>query len=133
MPSKKQIETLVLPTGRYWLIVFCVIVISLAIAAFFIFLGLRHHMLWVMIIGSLLSIITPAIFVRLKINLVAKKAIIHFSDEFIEITTPGTLNEKFIYSDIKYFSVSKIDVDKASKIKFILRKSPPIVKAYSSV
>jgi hypothetical protein len=57
----------------------------------------------------------------MKINLVAKKATIHFSREFIEITTLDTLNDKFIYSDIKYFSVSKIAVDYASRINFVLR------------
>ena len=121
MLQKKEIDTLVLPTGKYYLIVFRVIVISLSIAAFFIFLGLKYHMLWVMIIGPLLSTIVLGIFVRLKINLIAKKATIYFSEEFIEIKTSGTLNDRFNYSDIKYFSVSKIDVDKASKIKFILR------------
>lgn len=121
MPSKKQIETLVLPTGRYWMIVFYIMVIAMAIVAFFIFLGLKHHITWVVIIGPLISVGLIGLFVRLKINLIAKKAIMNFSEEFIEITTPGTLNERFIYSDIKYFSVSKIDVDNASKINFILR------------
>lgn len=121
MFQNKEIDTLVLPTGKYYLIVFCVILISLIIAALFIFLGLKYHILWVGIIGPLLAAIVPAIFVRLKISLIAKKATLYFYEEFIEIKSSGTLNDKINYSDIEYFSVSKYDVDKASKIKFILR------------
>jgi hypothetical protein len=118
---KKEIDTLVLPTGKYYLIVFCVILISLLVAAFFIFLGLKYHMLWVILVGPLVSIAVPGIFFTLKINLIAKKATIYFSEEFIEIKNSGLLNDKFNYSDIKYFSASAIDVDKCSKVKFILR------------
>ncbi len=99
---------------------FCVIVISLSIAALFIFLGIRNHNALLIIVGPLLSI-TPAIIIRFKISLVAKKATMYFSEEFIEIKTTDTLNDRFIYWDIKYFSVSKIDIDYASKVKFILR------------
>jgi hypothetical protein len=120
MLPKKQINSLMMPLGNYWLMFFCVIIISLLIAAFFIFLGIKYHNALLIVAGSLLSI-TPAIFIRLKISLVAKKATICFSEEFIEITTPDVLNERFIYSDIKYFSVSKIAVDYASRVNFILR------------
>jgi hypothetical protein len=119
MLQKKEIDTLMLPIGKYWLIVFYLIVICLSIAALFIFLSLKNYNLWVMILGIPLCI-APAVFFRLKINLVAKKATIHFSEEFIEINGLGIFNNKFIYSDIKYFSVSNIDIDHASRIKFIL-------------
>ena len=120
MLQKKQIDTLVLPTGKYWVIVFYLIVICLSILTLFVFLALRYHNDVLFIVGVLLAI-APAIFVRLKINLIAKKATIDFSEEFIEITTPDTLNDRFIYADIKYFSVSNIEVDHASKIKIIFR------------
>lgn len=122
MFQKKEINTLVLPIGKYWLIIFCVIVISLSLAALFIFFGLKHHIsLWVMLTGLLIAAIAPALFVRLKINLIAKKAVIYFADGFIQITAPDTMNERFAYSDIQYFSVTKYGVDKASTINFILR------------
>ena len=120
MLQKKQIDTLMMPISTYRFMFFCVIVISLSIATLFIFLGIKYHKPLLIIVGPLLSI-TPAIFIRLKISLIAKKATMHFSNEFIEINTPDSLNNKFVYSGIKYFSVSKIDVDHASRIKFILR------------
>lgn len=120
MLQKKQIDTLVLPTGKYWVIVFYLIVICLSILALFVFLALRYHNDVLFIVGVLLAI-APAIFIRLKINLIAKKATIDFSEEFIEIKTPDSLLDRLFYSDIQYFSVSNIDVDHASKIKFILR------------
>jgi hypothetical protein len=119
MLPKKQIDALVLPTGKYWLIVFSIIATALAIAAFFIFLGLKYHMIWGMIICVLLCMIITGLFVRMKINLIAKNASILFSEEFIEISGTGTFNEKFFYSDIKYFSASDIAVDKASRVNFI--------------
>lgn len=119
MPQEKQINTLMMPSRNYWWMFFCVILISLSFLALFVFLAIKYHNDLLFIVGLLLSI-APAIFIRLKINLVAKKATIHFSEEFIEIETPDTLNDRVLYSDIKYFSVSKIDVDNASRIKFIL-------------
>jgi hypothetical protein len=120
MPPKKQIDALVMPIGSYRLMFLGGIVISLLIAALFIFLGLKYHKLWLIIVGPLLAL-TPGIFIRFKINLIAKKATIHFSEEFIEIATPDSMVDRFIYSDIKYFSVSKIAVDYASRINFVLR------------
>ena len=63
----------------------------------------------------------PAIFVRLKINFIAKKVTINFSEDFFEIKTSGVLDNRVNYFDIKYFSVSKYNVDNASIIKYILR------------
>ncbi|WP_394772453.1 hypothetical protein [Mucilaginibacter sp.] len=119
MLQKKQIDTLVLPTGKYWVIVFYLIVICLSILTLFVFLALRYHNDVLFIVGVLLAI-APAIFIRLKINLIAKKATIDFSEEFIEIKTQDPLSDRLIYSNIKYFSVSNIDVDHASIIKFVL-------------
>lgn len=117
---QKKIDTLMMSISKYRLMFFGVIVICLATAAVFIFLGIKFHQRLLIIVGPLLSI-TPAVFVRLKINLIAKKATIAFNQDFIEITSSGILNEKLIYSDIKYFSASDISVDKASRIKFILK------------
>jgi len=119
MLQKKEIDTLMMPSRNYWLLFFCGIVICLSIAALFIFLGIKYHKPFLIIVGPLLSI-TPAIFFRLKINLVAKKATINFSEESIEINGIGTFKHRFIYSEIKYFSVSNIDIDHASIVKFIL-------------
>lgn len=117
---KKQIDTLFLPLRKYWMVIFYMIVICLSILALSVFIGLKYHRDLLFIVGALLAI-TPFIFVRLKINLVAKKVTIYFSEESIEITTSDTLNERFIYSEIKYFSVSKYASDNSSTIKFILR------------
>jgi len=122
MFQHKEIDTLVLPMGKYYLIIFGVIVFSLSLTAFFVFLGLKYpNIFWIMLICILLSVIIPALFVRLKINLIANQATINFSEESIEIKTSGTLNDRFNYSDIQYFSVSKYDVDHASIVKIILR------------
>jgi hypothetical protein len=120
MLQKKEVDTLMLPMGKYWLMFFYVILISLSIAALFIFLGIKYHIPSFFIFGPLLSLI-PAIFIRLKIKSVAKEVTVDFSEELIEITGSDILNDRFIYSDIKYFSVSNITVDHASKINFILR------------
>jgi len=119
MLPKKDIDALMMPIGYYRWMFCCIIVISLLIAAIFIFLGIKYHESLLIIVGPLLSIV-PAIFVRIKISLFAKKATIHFSGEFIEITTPDAMKDRFIYADIKYFSVSKIAVDYASRLSFIL-------------
>jgi len=111
---------LMMPICKYRLMFFCVIIISLVIAALFILLGFKYHMYLLIIFGPLLSVM-PAIFVRLKINFVAKKARIHFFEEYIEITSQDILINRFIYSEIKYFSVSKIAVDYASRINLVLR------------
>ena len=100
--------------------IFYMIVICLSIAALFIFLGIKFHKSLLFIVGPVLSML-PIIFIRLKINLIAKNATINFSEEFIEITTPDILNKRFIYSEIKYFSVSKFASDNSSTIKFVLR------------
>ena len=122
MFQKKEIETLVLPMSKYWLIIFSLIIFSLLLTAFFVFLGLKYpDIFWVMLIFILLSLIIPALFVRLKINLIANQATMHFSEEFIEIKTSGTLNDRFSYSEIQFFSVSNYDVDHASTLKFILK------------
>lgn len=117
---KKQIDTLFLPLVKYWMIVLCVFLISLSILALSIFIGLKYHKDLSFIVGALFFM-ALLIFVRLKINLITKKATIIFSEEFIEITTSDTLNEKLIYSEIKYFSISKYASDHSSTIKFILR------------
>ena len=129
MFQEKEINTLVLPTGKYWLIVFFIMLISLSLAALFVFLGIKYHMVWVMIICILLSVLVPALFVRLKINLIAKQAIIHFSEEFFEIKTSGSLDNRFNYADIQYFSVSKYGVDHYSTLKFNLKNG--ITRRYS--
>ena len=119
---KKEINTLLLPLSKYWLLIFCTMLVSLSFAALFIFLGLKHHIsLWIWIIGCLLSVIVPSLFVRLKINLFAKRCAILFSDEFFQISTSDILNETFVYSDVKYFSASNYEYDKMSIIKFIFR------------
>ena len=120
MLIKKQIDTLLMPIFKYFLMLFYVLVTCFSIAAVFIFMGLKYHKPLLIILGPLLSM-APIILISLKKNLVAKKAIILFSEDSIEITMPDTLNERFIYSDIKYFSVSKYASDNSSTIKFILR------------
>jgi hypothetical protein len=119
MLPKKRIDALLQPVGKYWLIVFYWLMICLLIASFFIFLSLKYHKLWIMLMVPL-SVI-PAIFFRLKINLFTKKVTISFSDLGIEINSSDSLNERFVYSDIKYFSTSNISADNASRINFILR------------
>ena len=120
MTPKKQIDTLMMPMRSYWLTFLGVIVISLLILSLCVFFALKNHNDFIFIFGGLLAIL-PTMIIRQKINLIAKKATIIFSEEFIKITTSGTLNDSFLYSDIKYFSVSKIAGDYASRINFILR------------
>jgi hypothetical protein len=115
-------NALALPLGKYWLVVFCVLMFCLSLAAFFVFLGLEHLIpLWAMITGTLISGIVPALFFRLKIHLFTKKVDMLFSGEFVKMTTADSLNETFAYCNVQYFSVSKYEADKASVIKFILR------------
>ena len=121
MTYTKNIDTLFLPTGKYWLIIAFVMLVSLSFAALFVALGLKYDMLWLIIGGPLLSVIVPGLFVRLKINLIAKKGTMHFTNEYIQIIAPDTIAEKFVYSDIKCFSVTNYGVDNASRIKLILK------------
>src|SRR6185312_8124603 len=107
---KKQIDTLFLPLGKYWMALFYMMVICFSFIALFIVIAIKFHKPMFFIVGPLLSML-PIILFRLKINSVAKKVTINFSQESIEITTSDTLSERFLYSEIKYFSVSKYASD----------------------
>jgi len=121
MTDKKDINILFLPMGKYWMIISFVLLISLVFVALFVAVGLKYHMLWLLLGGSLLSAIVPALFIRLKLNLIAKKGTIHFTNEDMQIIVPDSIAEKFAYSDVKCFNVTNYDGDDASRIKFILR------------
>jgi len=125
MTSKKQIDTLMMPISSFRMMFVYVIIISLLIATFFVFIGIKYHSRLVIILGPLLCV-GPAIFIRLRINLFAKKVTMTFSKESIEIKWGDKIIGYFFYSDIKYFSVSKVGVDYASKINFILANDTKI-------